>query len=186
MVSVLTFLDSTGAPWPIQAYDVGNPAAFHIEWNKNGNTLIIQPMSPYPYGNMAVILQGLSTPLILTLTAGQQAFDARIDLHVEGLGPNARAPIVTGLPQTANPVLLCVLDGIPPPGSITLHVVAGKGQAWLCGGKLFVRTRYTILSPGWQATMSSADGMKAYELPKVPLLLATENGKIVQLRIQGV
>ncbi len=187
MVSVLTFLDSTGAPWPIQAYDVGNPSAFNIQWNKTDNTMMIQPLSPYTYGNLAVILQGLSTPLMLTLTTGQRAFDARLDLHIQGLGPNAQsAPTGTGLPNTPNPDLLGVLDGVPPPGSTALQVSGGTAQAWLSNGQLYVRTRYTILSPGWIATMSSADGMKAYVMPKAPLLLASQNGKIIQIKLEGL
>lgn len=187
MVSVLTFLDSTGAPWPIQAYDIGNPAGFNIQWNKSDNTLMFQPLTPYPYANMAIMLQGLSTPLILTLTAGQKAFDARLDLHVQGLGPNAQSvPVGAGIPNSADPDLLGVLDGVPPTGSTTLQVSGGACQAWVSNGRLFVRTRYTILSPGWLATMSSADGMNAYELPKAPLLLAMKNGQIIQLKLEGL
>ena len=38
--------------------------------------------------------------------------------------------------------------------------------------------------------MSSADGMHAYEIPKpaeqAPVLLASANGKIIQLKIEGL
>jgi intracellular multiplication protein IcmK len=187
MVSVLSFLDSTGAPWPIQAYDIGNPSAFNIQWNKSDNTLMFQPLTPYPYANMAIMLQGLSTPLILTLTSGQKAFDARLDMHVQGLGPNAQAaPSSAGLPNGPSPELLGVLDGVPPTGSTILHVTGGAAQAWLSNGHIFVRTRYTVISPGWLATMSSADGMKAYEMPQAPMLLAMRDGKIIQLKLEGL
>jgi intracellular multiplication protein IcmK len=149
--------------------------------------LMFQPLTPYPYANMAIMLQGLSTPLILTLTAGQKAFDARLDMHVQGLGPNAQAaPSGTGLPNGPSPELLGVLDGVPPAGSTILHVVGGSAQAWLSNGRLFVRTRYTIVSPGWLATMSSADGMNAYEMPQAPMLLAMRDGKIIQLKLEGL
>lgn len=187
MVSLITFIDSTGAPWPIQAYDIGNPAAFNIQWNKSDNTLMIQPLTLYTYGNLAISLVGLTTPLTLMLTTGQKAFDARLDLHVQGRGPNAQITAVgNGLPASANPDLLGILDGVPPTGSTTLQVTGGPCQAWLTNDRLFIRTRFTVLSPGWIATMSSADGMKAYELPKTPLLLATQNGKIIQLKIEGI
>lgn len=191
MVSVLGFIDGTGAPWPIESYDIGNPAAFNIQWNRSDNTLIIQPLTLYTYGNLAVKLQGLSTPVILMLIPGQKVFDGRLDLHVPLYGPNA-FPVSggSGLPNSANPELLGVLDGVPPAGSVTLLVSGGACEAWVVGNRLFVRTRLTILSPAWVATMSSADGMKAYEIPKpseqTPMLLASQDGKIVQLKIEGL
>lgn len=191
MVSVLGFIDSTGAPWPIDSYDIGNPSAFNIQWNRTDNTLLIQPMTLYTYGNLAIKLRGLSTPIILMLFPGQKVFDSRLDLHISGFGPEARPmPMGTGLPNSADPDLLGILDGVPPAGSITLRVTGGECQAWASGERLFVRTRLTILSPGWIATMSSADGMHAYEIPKpaeqAPVLLASANGKLVQLKIEGL
>jgi len=52
-VTSLVFLDSSGAPWPISAYDVGDPSSFNIQWDKSGNTLMIQAINLYNYGNMA-------------------------------------------------------------------------------------------------------------------------------------
>lgn len=187
-VTSILFLDSTGAPWPIEAYDIGNPSAFNIVWNKTDNTLMIQAITLYTYGNMAVRLQGLNTPVMLTLVPGQKAIDYRVDLRMPGYGPNA-APVI-GLPVSANPELLGILDGIPPAGSKAVKIEGGTAQAWVLGDRLFVRTRFTVLSPAWVATMSSGDGTKAYEIPKPsmqdPVLLASQNGKIVQLKIEGL
>lgn len=186
-VSSLVFIDSTGAPWPIDNYDIGNPSAFNIQWNKSDNTLMIQATTLYTYGNLAVRLQGLNTPVMLTLVPGQKDVDYRVDLRIQGTGPNAAPIPVVGLPCPANPELLGVLDGVPPTGSSAVQVAGCGGvQAWIRGDQLFVRTRYTILSPGWISTMSSADGMKAYLMPKTPLLLAAENGKVTQLKIEGL
>jgi intracellular multiplication protein IcmK len=186
-VTSLVFVDSTGAPWPIQAYDIGNPGAFNIQWNKKDNTLMIQALTLYTYGNLAVRLQGLVTPVMLTLTPGQKAVDYRVDLRVQGVGPNAApTPSSDGLPGVANSDLLGVLDGLPPAGSKMLEVSGGEAQAWTLGEKLYVRTRLVILSPGWLATMSSADGMHAYEMQKAPMLLVSRNGKAVQLKIEGL
>ena len=184
-ISSLVFIDSSGAPWPIEAYDIGNPTAFNIQWNKSDNTLMIQATTLYTYGNLAVRLQGLPTPVMLTLVPGQKAVDYRVDLRIQGYGPNAKA-VSTGLPNSTNPELLGVLDGVPPSGSTSLRVVGGPADAWSKGDKMFVRTRFTILSPGWIATMSSADGTKAYEMPKAPLLLVSQNGKIIQFKIEGL
>lgn len=185
-VTSLVFLDASGAPWPLAAYDIGNPGAFDIQWNKKDNVLMIQAKSLYTYGNLAVRLQDLGPPVMLTLIPGQQIVDYRVDITVPSYGPQAKTlPMGNGLPPTESPDLLKVLDGIPPSGSKELIVSDKVGQAWLLADKLYFRTRYTLLSPGWVASMSSADGMNAYELPKTPTLLLAENGKVVHIKVEG-
>ncbi|MDF1826795.1 MAG: DotH/IcmK family type IV secretion protein [Legionellaceae bacterium] len=186
-VSSLVFLDSTGAPWPISAYDLGDPSAFNIQWDRVSNTLMIQASKLYNYGNLAVRLRGLNTPVMLTLIPGQKAVDYRVDLRVQGNGPNAKqAPMGVSLPSSASDVLLHVLDGVPPSGSSRLTVSGGDAQAWLLNGKMFVRTSLTILSPGWLGSMTSADGTHAYEMHKSPVLLVSWHGKVMQLKVEGL
>lgn len=186
-VSSLVFLDSTGAPWPISAYDLGDPTAFNIQWDKTSNTLMIQASKLYNYGNLAVRLRGLNTPVMLTLIPGQKAVDYRVDLRVQGFGPNAKSmPMEEGIPPAANDILLHVLDGVPPQGSSRLVVSGGDARAWLLNDKMFIRTGLTILSPGWIASMTSADGTHAYEMQKSPVLLVSWHGKVMQLKVEGL
>lgn len=185
-VSSLVFLDSTGAPWPISAYDLGDPAAFNIQWDKSGNTLMIQAMKLYTYGNLAVRLQGLNTPVMLTLIPGQKAVDYRIDLRVQGLGPNAKGMQMEELPSSASDLLLHVLEGVPPDGSTRLTVSGGDARGWLLNDHMYIRTNLTILSPGWIGSMTSADGMHAYEMQKAPVILVSWHGKVMQLKVEGL
>ena len=186
-VSSLVFLDSTGAPWPISAYDLGDPAAFNIQWDKTSNTLMIQASKLYNYGNLAVRLRGLNTPVMLTLIPGQKAVDYRVDLRVQGYGPNAKSmPMEEGIPPAASDILLHVLDGVPPQGSSRLIVSGGDARAWLLNDKMFIRTGLTILSPGWIGSMTSADGTHAYEMQKSPVLLVSWHGKVMQLKVEGL
>lgn len=186
-VSSLVFLDSTGAPWPISAYDLGDPTAFNIQWDKTSNTLMIQASKLYNYGNLAVRLRGLNTPVMLTLIPGQKAVDYRVDLRVQGYGPNAKSmPMEEGIPPAANDILLHVLDGVPPDGSSRLVVSGGDARAWLLNDRMFVRTSLTVLSPGWLGSMTSADGTHAYEMQKSPVLLVSWHGKVMQLKVEGL
>lgn len=186
-VTSVVFLDSTGAPWPIVAYDLGDPSAFNVVWDKSGNTLMMQSNKMYTYGNMAVKLQGLNTPVMLTIVPGQKAVDYRIDMRVQGYGPNAKLlPTGVGLPPSADDELLKVLDGVPPKGATKLSVRGGPGKAWLQGDRMFVRTRLTILSPGWISTMTSADGTHAYLMPPAPVLLVSWHGKVMQIKLEGL
>lgn len=186
-VSSLVFVDSTGAPWPIAAYDLGDPTSFSIQWDKSSNTLMIQATKLYKYGNLAVRLRGLNTPVMLTLIPGQKTVDYRVDLRIRGFGPKAKAlPTGRDLPAVESPILMSILDGVAPGGAKRLRVSGGPAEAWSLGSKMFIRTRMTLLSPGWVSTVSSADGMHVYEINRAPILLVSENGKIKQYRIEGL
>lgn len=185
-ISSVVFLDSTGAPWPIIAYDLGDPTSFNIQWDKSGNTLMIQSKKLYTYGNMAIRLQGLSTPVMLTLIPGQKAIDYRVDMRVVGYGPNANKPTEINLPPATNSVLMQVLDDVAPPGSKLMMVKGGPAKAWTIGDIMYVRTRLTVLSPGWMSMMSSADGTHVYKMSDSPILLVSWHGKVMQLKIEGL
>jgi intracellular multiplication protein IcmK len=164
-VSSLVFVDSTGAPWPIESFDIGNPKSVNVQWDGKTNIILIQAISPYIAG----------------------VVDYRVDIHVTGIGPNTKElPVGTDLPSSANQLLLGVLDGMAPPGSKALNVGgASNTQVWLLGEKMYLRTRFTVLSPGWVSKMVSPDGMTAYELPKTSSVLVSRYGEPVQLKIEG-
>lgn len=186
-ITSLVFVDNTGQPWPIKAYSVGDPSAFNIQWDRKGNTLLVQSTTFYKRSNLAVMLSDLNTPVMITLIPGQGALDYRVDLHIPGIGPNAVLS-QAGLPEVANPLLLDVLSGIPVSGSKELKVRGGNAQAWSLGNKLYLRTsnNLNVISPAWQATMRSADGTNAYQLPLSPVILATQNGtdRVITLRLE--
>jgi intracellular multiplication protein IcmK len=187
-ITSLVFVDATGQPWPIAAYSVGDPTAFNIQWDRKGNTMLVQSATFYKRSNLAVILRDLNTPIMITLISGQEAVDYRVDLRVPGVGPNA-VFIQNGIPDAVNPLLFDVLNGIPPKGSKELKVSGGGvTQAWLLNKKIYLRTNLTVTSPGWQATMSSIDGTHAYQLQPSPVILALQNGKdkIITLTIEGL
>lgn len=183
-VTSVVFIDATGQPWPIQAYDLGNPKRFNIHWDQKGNTLMIQANSDYLEGNLAVMLRGLNTPIMVTLIPGQQAVDYRVDMRIPRLGPHSVAAGDT-LPDTADPRLLDVLDGIPPTGAKQLRLSMVGSDAWLQGNTMFLRTPLSVLSPSWTATVRSDDGMHAYELQPTPVILVMQRGKITKLTVKG-
>lgn len=186
-VSSLVFVDSTGAPWPLQSFDIGNPKAMNLQWDGKSNILLLQAVSPYSYGDIVVRLVGLPTPITLELISGQRVVDYRVDVHVSGLGPNAKdVPMGTGLPNSANQLLLGVLDGIAPAGSRPLTVHGADAQAWLLGSKMYFRSRMTVLSPGWTGKVGSPDGMYAYELPRTSSVLISRYGEPAELKIEGL
>lgn len=185
-VTSVVFVDSTGANWPIESYDVGDPQAFNIQWDGNGNMLMVQAMKMYAFGNLAVKLQGLSTPVMVTLIPGQNEVDYRADLRIQQPGPLAKESAMAEPHQAADSALLGVLDSVPPDGSQSVTVSGGNADAWIYNNQLFLRTRLTLLSPSWNAVMSSPDGTNAYELDKTSTILVSQNGTPVQLKIEGL
>lgn len=186
-VSSLLFIDSTGQPWPVVGYDLGNPKAFNIQWDQqhNASALMVQAVAGYNTGNIVVMLKGLSIPVVLSFIPGQKAVDYLSYVRVPGFGPNA-SPELRHLPQQASPELMSVLNGIPPVRSKRVEVLGGEAQAWLVNSVLYLRTRLTLLSPSWVSTLSTPDGMHAYTLSKTPLLLASDRGHMVKLIIRGL
>ena len=188
-ITSLVFLDSTGEPWPITAYDIGNPSSFNIQpTTPDGktNSMMIQASGTYQSGNLAVMLKGQNTPIMLTLLPGQQAVDYRVDLRVPGFGPNAK-PTTDALPQSSDPMLLTFLDGVAPQGAKAVKIEGGgDSQAWVYAHHLYVRTRLTLLSPSWISTMSSPDGTHVYQLTEAPVILVSDHGKEMKLKIEGL
>ena len=185
-VSSLVFIDSTGAPWPIDSFDLGDPTAFNISWDKKGNTLMVQARQDYSYGNLAVNLKNLNTPVMLTLVPGQRVVDYRVDMRVPGQGPQATVAIGDDLPAPADNQLLNVLNGIAPMNGRRLKTENDFAQVWMVGNELYLRSDYVLLSPAWVAKMSSADGMNAYKLQPSPLVLLMRHGQIVSVKIEGL
>jgi intracellular multiplication protein IcmK len=185
-VTSLVFVDSTGSPWPIAAYDIGDPKTANIQWDQKSNVMLIQATSPYSDSDLVIRLVGLMTPITLELVSGQRVVDYRTDIHVSGLGPNTKdLPTGTALPNSANQLLLGVLDGIAPPGSKLLTVKGGDCQAWIMGDTMYLRTRLTVLSPGWSGRMVSPDGMYAYEIQRSSSVLVSQYGEPIELKIGG-
>lgn len=184
LVSSLVFVDSTGAPWPIESYSLGNPAAYNIQWDKRSNILLVQAITAYRTGNMAVILKGLNTPVMVDFIPGQAAVDTRVDLRIPGLGPQAKQTFIS-MPGTEDPNLLNLLSGIPPAGARSLRTTGCDNCAWLLNDKLYLRTQFTVLSPGWNSTVMSADGTHAYVMQPTPMILTTYNGKTIPIAIEG-
>jgi intracellular multiplication protein IcmK len=186
-VTSVVFVDETGAPWPVAAYSIGNPQAFNIQWDSESNLLMIQGQGAYVTGNMAVSLAKLPTPIMLTIVSEQNVVDYRVDFRVQGRGPNANGSIIgSSLPQNSNQLLMNLLDGVPPSDARTLEITGGPAEAWARGGTMFLRTPLTVLSPSWTATMSSPDGTKVYQMNPTPMVLVSDRGQSVVLKVKGL
>lgn len=183
-VTTLSMLDISGAPWSIQ--DVSWGGDFDILQPEDGGHIIrISPLGAFKRGNMSIRLIDLSTPITFVLETHQDVVQYRFDARIPEYGPKASIPIIDngGIQIAAGSGSLnAVLDGVPPNGSVKMVVdgVDGRTSAYLIGDKVYLRTPHVLLSPAWDSSVNSVDGLKVYTIPDTPVLLLSNNGKIVR------
>jgi hypothetical protein len=59
---------------------------------------------------------------------------------------------------------------------LSVSGVDGRTTAYSAGNMTYVRTPMTLLSPAWQSSVSSADGMNVYALTSAPVVLLSDEG----------
>lgn len=187
--SLVTFLDETGAPWPIAGAD-GMSDDFTIRWasgtsNAKRTALQVVPKASYGSGNISVVLQGMDTPLIVSVEIGySKEVDYRVDYRIPGRGPLALAdPAPVPMPAQLPRYVGDILQGIPPTFAKLLKMQGGEGQAYRVEDKLVIRTPMILLSPVPVGRLPSADGTYAYLLEYTPVVLASKDGIQRQITI---
>jgi intracellular multiplication protein IcmK len=187
-VTTITLLDMTGEPWPIQ--DISFAGAFDVTPPESGGHVIrVVPRMAHGIGNMSIRLVDLITPITFSLRTDLGETYYRVDARIPKYGPLAKAPIIEhgGLSaQAGGETLMQVLEGTPPPEAARLSVSGddGRTRAWKIKERVYVRTPLTLLSPTWDSSVRSADGMSVYTLASAPVLLLSDNGRMVRAVIR--
>ncbi len=202
-VSTVSFVDSTGAPWPIHTMTwAGNFRIVEMEQPGEGeegevysHRLIISPTSEFAFGNISISLLGLDTPIIMTLTTSRDEVYYRFDGVIPERGPLAKTSLIkssssvgSGLDAVAGSAgMSAALEGVVPPGAMRLDVAGADGRtsAFSYNGMTYLRTPLTLLSPGWSASVASQDGMRVYELTGAPVVLLSDRGHMVRARLSN-
>jgi intracellular multiplication protein IcmK len=185
-VTTITILDATGEPWPI--LDLGIGGNFEVSKTGGGNHVVrIMPLTRFGYGNLSVLLQDLSTPIIFKLASGGATVDYRFDARIPRLGPNAKLSLIDkkNRLQAGSAEIMGFLDNAPPPEAkrVRMSGADSRTMAWTVDRRMFVRTPLTMLSPAWDSSVSSADGTTVYELNETPVLIMSDNGVLVRARV---
>lgn len=186
-VTTLNILDATGAPWPVQ--DVTWAGDFEIvEPEEGGHIIRITPMGHFARGNMVIRMLTLKTPLTVTLETSRETVQYRVDARIPEYGPFAQTPLMQGGKSlvAGDSILTGLLDGVAAQGMSKLSVagVDGRTTAYSMGGTTYVRTPLTLLSPAWQSSVSSADGMNVYALTAAPVLLLSDGGEFARATLK--
>lgn len=187
-VTTINMLDTSGSPWPISNITwAGNFEIVENDSNKGSHILRISPLDEYARGNISISMLTLETPIILTLETSRDVVHYRFDAIIPEYGPFAQAPLIDqGITVSAGDEdISSVLQGIIPPGAQKLNVsgIDGRTSAYRFNGMTYVRTPLTLLSPGWNSSVSSADGMRVYAIDDAPVLLLSDRGRMVRARL---
>jgi intracellular multiplication protein IcmK len=148
--------------------------------------LVIQPTARYGAGNVLVALQGLETPIVLTVVLGQTQVDVRKEFKLRLAGPRAAPEYAPPAPAPVDRTLIDVLNGLPPQPDaqpVNLAGVEPDARAWRVGDYTYLRTLAEIYSPAYEDRASSPSGLHAYKLRTVPVLLASHRGQMVEIRL---
>ena len=187
-VTTLNMLDSSGEPWPIE--DISWVGEFSVQESvvrEYTHMLRITPESRFAHGNISMRLAGLTAPVIMTFETNRDAVHYRIDAVVPKKGPGASTAIIdSGLALTAgDPDMSVALGGVMPGDAVKLDVsgVDGRTTAFIYNGLTYVRTPLTLLSPGWDSSVKSADGTTVYALEETPVILLSDRGQTVSARL---
>lgn len=188
-VTTVTILDMTGAPWAIQ--DISWAGKFEITTPEEGGHVIrITPMSAHGVGNISIRLVDLITPITFSIATGLDTVDYRFDARIPKPGPLAKTPLMEygGLRTVAgsDENLMRVLDGtaVPAAERLTMDGVDGGTSAYRIDGVIYLRTPLTLLSPAWQTSATSADGMNVYTLKSTPVILLSDRGRMVKAKVK--
>lgn len=187
-VTSVTMMDLTGQPWPVQ--DVSWGGNFEvISPGEGGHLIRVSPLAAHEVGNMSVQLVGLKTPVTFTLETQLDVVQYRFDARIPEYGPMASPPIIDpGLTIQAgsDKSLTQILDGVPPAGTekLTVNGVDARTSVYRSGGSTYLRTPLTLLSPGWSASVKSADGMTVYVVNNSPVFLLSDRGKMVRATVE--
>lgn len=190
IITTLNFIDITGKPWPVETISwAGDFEVLSSEApeGKGNNIIRITPQSKYARGNMSIKMVNLDTPIVVSLTTDRDEVHYRFDATVPENGPFAEVSIIDrGITLSAGRADLSgLLQGIVPSSAKKMQIsgVDGRTSVYNYNGMTYLRTPLTLLSPGWSNSVSSADGMRVYELKSTPVVLMSNNGKMVRAQI---
>ena len=190
---IMDFMDATGHPWYIDHVVNMSTSELDVENKsfepKNPQNSVFAKAKRYgSIGNVAIFLRDLSTPVIVTLLAGQKSVDYRVDFRVPAVLGGANGS--TFVHQTGGHFdnrLTSASMGITPNGCKQNITSVYGVMAWSCGeAETIIRTNGILLSPATLdgEKLAGLDGTNVYLIPKSPVVSVAVNGQIKNVEIK--
>lgn len=199
MLTSVVFTDNAGQPWNIEKISL-NRALFNDGINAASansqedaietNVLSLEPLTPVAYGNVAITLKGLTTPIIFLLTTGQNDVDFRVDAKVPGISPDTKYSGFSGysasrISTTIDDMALMFVDGVPPPEAIEQQTKNPDVKAWVYGEDVIIRTMNQVIYPAYRTSVRASNGMTVYKFDgDVRNITLSKEGKPVTIFVE--
>lgn len=190
--STISFIDTTGKPWPI--FNHINHAGDLFEVSRpipNGHIMCVTPQGNYGQGNITVLLKDLETPVVMTLVLGQPEADYRIDAKIPMMGPNSEpaAQRKNGSSSMAvgdfDQTLHSFLDDLAPATAKKVKITGvHQTKGWALDDKLYVRSSLQPISPAYRDRLMGTGNVGVYVFEPTPMLLFSDNGRIVKALVE--
>lgn len=191
-VSSIAFYDLTGQPWPLSSVTVGDQNAYKVEVPElePKNILTISSLEKFANSNLVVTLKDHSMPVSIQLQTDidqAESTDSMVAFRADKRGPNAKDPTVgPSFEPSIDDIMISFLDFVPP--NDAEHLESSEDissyDIWSLDGKYYVRTKHTIVWPAYKQIASGVSGVRVYQLPKVPEIILSRNGKKQNVRVE--
>jgi intracellular multiplication protein IcmK len=186
--SVISFVDAAGRPWPVSQADNFNPTGFDAA-TFGPNAVSVGVRSPTSRsGSIAVLLEGLPTPLSFSVVTGQREVDYSVEVQLPRYLPGQPAPVgaVEQIRSLGAADLMNFLLNTPPREARALQSDSPTVTAWqISPERMIVRTEAMVASPAWQRRQSSTAGVSVYDLPVTSRVLIAAQGQMMSVRVSG-
>lgn len=186
--SVVSFVDAAGRPWPVSVADNFNPNGFDTAvFGSNGVSIGVKNEAARA-GNVAVLLDGLTTPITFSVVTGQREVDYSVEVQLPRYLPGLPAPVgaVEQIRSLGAADLMNFLLNTPPKDARALVTDSPNVTAWqVSPERMIVRTEALVASPAWQRRQSSTSGVNVYDLPITPRLVVAAQSQLMTVRLTG-
>lgn len=199
--TIISFWDSSGAPWEIEYHTKGNEKGVAVSSPKEINTkniLSISPIGNLVKTNVTVSLVGLDRPIVLEVQTSdidkKPIVYADISMQVQARSPKTKIekPYMDNSFEKSSAddnVLLSFLDGIIPKDAVPVKVVKSaptQSELWMYNDSYYLRTDAQLIWPPAQSINSGSVNTKVYRLTPTPIIKIAdrESGDKIDLEVK--
>lgn len=190
--SHISFIDASGAIWPITYKSVGSSVEFPVEQipTDTSNTLKVNSKFRVGSSNLTVGLQGMDELITLEIVSDKDKYHSSLSLQIGKLGPNSdrrSTSTSTVSMMSSEPHMQLILQGgLDLPKEFNkLKTSTSQVTAWSKGDSLFVLTELSVHGIDPISVRHGPGGYTAYELKYLPSLLFTnDNGTPISVFFQ--
>lgn len=185
IATAVGFYDSTGSPWPVRQYVLGDGERFQvIQLGEGSNTLTVSALSRFGWTNLVVALADEPSPVVLRISVERDQAHYRTNIQLAKPGPEAAPDYEVPLEEStfpSDPNLRDIVGGLGPAvPAVDIPVSGVDASAWLVDEDIYIRSKHALLSPSWSASLSGLYGVRAYKVPLSSVLLFSIGGRIIR------